>query len=542
MPPSTTFLKKTLLSLLGGAVLLYALAIWGEHRAKQWLDEKLAQSGVVRYRQMHLSLLAGNLSLDDVTIDWRWAEQGKRLHLISPKISVAGVSWRNLYFNQKLKLSGVRLQSPDMAIHDLPPPQAVIPAKPHTKMEPPLDILAIEVGSIVMESGCAEIYKPTGKNKEKAIVQAVDMDMVLSGTHFDMQGDLMSSARFGDVGIRLQDVALDNENLSHHLHLQHFSLSKADSLISLDGFSLTQHQPPNAFFQSLRFKEAWYEMTFPHITIRGWHFDDILSGRMRAAAIEVDSFGMHVRTNQNLVPDPQGYKRLPQEMLRNIPIALVVDSLVVRQGRLRFENLGVDKTEVGLLTFDPINASFRNVTNDSARIAQQKIMDVVATGYLQGKHPMYNHLWFDLTSPDNAFSFEGNAGKIPFASLNSFITPCADAVFDEGTINKISFRANADGTSANGSLTMDYEDLHFSLLDDEREHRKILSKVVDLLFVNEENDRSDEDFEKGVIHNLRKKNLSFFNYWWTSIQSGIRTSLVKEERLEKVKKIVGKDQ
>jgi len=538
MPP---FLKKTLLYLLIAAGVVCALAIWGEHRAKQWLEEKLAESGVVKYRRMHLSLLTGSLSLDDVAIDWRWVEQGKRLHLISPKISITGVSWRKLYFNRQLKLSDLRLQSPDMTMRDLPP-QPATPPKPPKKEEPTVRILSLEIGNAELESGCAEVYKPSPKGIEKAIVQAVDMDMSLAGVHFDMQGDVMSSASFDGVEIRLQDVAFDNENLSHRLHLQHFSLSKEDSLIRLDGFSLTQYQPPNEFFQSLQYKEAWYEMTFPHIAVKGWHFDDLLSGKMRAAAIAVDSFDMHVRTNQNLSPDPQGYKRLPQEMLRKIPIALVVDSLLVRQGRLRFENLGVDKTEVGLLTFDPINASFRNVTNDSARIAQQKTMEVVATGYLQGKHPVYNHLWFDLASPDNVFSFQGNAGNIPFASLNSFIRPCANAAFDEGTINRISFSANADGTTANGSLTMDYENLHFSLLDDERERRKILSRIVDILFVNEENDRSDEDFEKGVIHNRRNKHLSFFNYWWTSIQSGMRTSLVKEERVEKVKKIVGKGQ
>lgn len=535
----TPFIKKVLLSLLVAAGLLYALAIWGEHRAKRWLEDKLAASGVVKYSQMHLSLLAGDIALDDVEIDWRWAEHDKRLRLISPKISVEGVSWRNLYFNQKLKVSDVFLQSPDMTMRDTPP-QPATSADTSSAEIPKVKILSLEIGNAVMESGCAEIYKFSPKGIEKAIVQAIAMDMALSDIHFNMQGDVMSSATFDDVEIRLQDVALDNENLDHRLHLDNFSLSKKDSLVSLDGFTLKQYRSPNDFFKSLQYKDAWFEMQFPHTAIHGWRFDDMLSGKMRAAYIELDSFGMQVRTTQNLSPNPNKYKPMPQEMLQKIPIGVLVDSILMKHGKLRFENIGPGKTEVGVITFDPINATLYNVTNDSARIAEQKTMEVVAVGNLQGKYPIHNHLWFDLASTDNTFSFKGNASNIPFTSMNSFIKPTVNVYFDEGVINKINFSADSHGKIANGSLTMDYENLHFSLLNDERQRKKLLSKIVDLVFVSEDNNRSDEDFEKGVIHNIRNEHLSFFNYWWTTIQSGIRTSLVEEERFKKVKKFMAK--
>ncbi len=266
----------------------------------------------------------------------------------------------------------------------------------------------------------------------------------------------------------------------------------------------------------------------------------VKEGRFLAHAVQLTGLDLQVRTNQNLRPDPNGYKPMPQELLSKVSLPIVVDRVLVENSKLRFENIWPGKTEFGTITFDPLDITITNVTNDSARIAQQKTMRMDAVAKCQGKHRVQNTFWFDLSSPNSAFNFKGGATEFPFLSLNSFIKPYTNIAFEGGTIHKLLFEANGNANSIDGKLSMDYEGLDIALLDEERKKRRLLSKVVDVLFVNEDNDNSGEDFNKGEMHARRDMRLSFINFWWKSIQSGIKTSLLEDSTLERIDKFAKK--
>jgi hypothetical protein len=478
--------------------------------------------------------LAGNVSFSDATINWKWPEQGKQLSLQSPEIRLHGIGWRRLYFDKKLDIRSFHLQSPDVTVHDIPVDSTVnLTTPPSTSGLPKVSVLALEIGSATLDGGCIEIYSGKENLPGRPIVWANSMFISMDDLAFNLQSDEMLEPVFGEADLRLEDVAMNDRQDRHRYFLQKFHLNKRDSLIEFSGLKLDPKDSPGKFFNQMSYKKAWIDLNLSSAIVKGWNFGKMLQGEFIARTASFEGLEMKVRANQNLLPDPNAVRLMPQEMIHNIPIEFTIDSVVVKKGSLVFENIGPGKTEVGVLTFDPITAKITNLTNDSARIAQQKMMELDAVGFCQGKHPVYNHFWFDLASPSSAFSFKGNASNIPFVSLNSFIKPCTDVFFDDGVINNINFEVNADDRLATGSLHMDYENLDFSLLNDERERRKLLSKVVDLLFVKEDNKNKDEDFQTGNVYMTRDKRLSFVSYWWTSIQSGIKTSLLDGMLLKK---------
>jgi hypothetical protein len=537
----TLFWKKTLLFLLLAGVLGYFLAIWGERKLLNLVEEKIAANGILKYRKMDISLLAGNVSFTDASINWKWPEQGKHFNLLSPEIRLDGIGWRRLYFDKKLNIRSFHLQSPDVTVRDIPIDSSASTFVPDSIAGlPKVSVLALEIGSATLDGGCVEVY--TGKENiaGRPTVWANSMFISLDDLAFNLQADEMMEPVFGEADLLLQDVAMNDRQDRHRYFLQKFHLNKRDSLIEISGIKLDPKDTPAAFFNQMSYKKAWIDLSLPSAIVHGWNFGKLLQGEFVARTASLEGLEMKVRANQNLQPDPNAYRSMPQEMIRDIPVAFTIDSIEVKKGSLVFENIGPGKTEVGVITFDPITALITNLTNDSARIAQQKMMELDAVGYCQGKHPVYNHFWFDLASPVSAFSFKGNAAKIPFVNLNSFIKPCTDVFFDDGVINNINFEVNADNRLATGSLHMDYENLDFSLLNDDRERRKLLSKVVDLLFIKEDNDNKDKDFQTGNIYLKRDVRLPFLNYWWTAIQSGIKTTLLDGMLLKQADKRIEK--
>ena len=69
---------------------------------------------------------------------------------------------------------------------------------------------------------------------------------------------------------------------------------------------------------------------------------------------------------------------------------------------------------------------------------------------------------------------------------------------------------------------------------------KAVSKIVDLLFIKESNGNADKDFQEGNIRARRDARLPFLNYWWSAIQSGIKTSLLDGMVLKKAEKRLAK--
>ena len=226
----------------------------------------------------------------------------------------------------------------------------------------------------------------------------------------------------------------------------------------------------------------------------------------------------------------------PQEALLKAALGITIDSILVKNGQLEFENIALGKTRSGSASLDPLSAVFTNVTNDSARIRKQPILEVAVVGVFQGEHRIVNNFWMDLSSPVYAFSFKGRASEMSFAQFNGFMTPYSNVVFESGHITSIDFEVNADKSTARGKLNLVYDGLEFYWMNKKNKKSRFLSEVVDLLFVKGENDPLDKDYQKGKIYMRRDTTRPFFHYWGFAILSGLKTSILNDFALERIRK------
>jgi hypothetical protein len=142
----------------------------------------------------------------------------------------------------------------------------------------------------------------------------------------------------------------------------------------------------------------------------------------------------------------------------------------------------------------------------------------------------------NLDSPTYDFTYTGNVVSVPFTELNAFLAPTHNIAFESGIIKKLDYKINADKRTATGHLTLEYDNLEFALLDENNEKKKMLSRIVDLLFVPDNNNRADKDFQKGSVYAVRDTRRSFYHFWWSAIQSGIQSSILSDKSAERMAK------
>ncbi|MEZ4933827.1 MAG: hypothetical protein R2788_17110 [Saprospiraceae bacterium] len=492
-------------------------------KVKNLIQEKASASGILQYNKLELSLWKGDISLEDARINYKLIAQDKYLEASSPKLSIEGISWWQLIKTKKLFINDLYLFSPIINIKNFAPKddQPTIPDSTTSEA-----LTALELQHIHISDGSFLFFK----NKKDSIA-SIKLDTF--NLEFAEIKVSKNTPAIKDAIGTFKGLSFRTEKNLQRILIQQISFSKKDSLFEITGLKAVPQFDKTAFFQQIKYKKARLDLDFPNVKMEGWDFEKMLDKMLVARKMEVSDMSLQIMVNQNMQPDPNGYKFLVQEALAKAPFPITVDSIMIEEGRLLLEIVGPGKTKSGSLRFDPVEGYVTNVTNDSTRIAELKLMELEAIGWIDGKHQVSNHFWFDLASPSHVFTFTGNLSEMPFSGLNSFLRPCANVRFDGGRINRLDFEVNADKYRAHGNLNIQYDNLDFAILDNDREEKKIFSKLVNLLFIKEDSMEGSEDFRESNIYVKRDTTRSFFNYWWEAIQSGIKASFLKNLPFQK---------
>ncbi|NJM25020.1 MAG: hypothetical protein HC859_05450 [Bacteroidia bacterium] len=152
---------------------------------------------------------------------------------------------------------------------------------------------------------------------------------------------------------------------------------------------------------ALRFREKQRESDQFLIESRGLKGKGLTLVAGDAVSVHIDElttqFNLYAYRDKRL-PDDLRYKPLPVELLRRVPFDLHIDSLLIDSSRVVYEEVGEEATTAGVVTFDELHATLRDISSDSSTApllaAEAKFMN---TGFIRIKGRLSNnakpHCW-----------------------------------------------------------------------------------------------------------------------------------------------------
>ncbi len=528
--------------IIAGAVVLCAsafIALFGvtllERIIGQSVEKKIAVSPYFKCEEVVLKLRPASLIFRNAVLDIDLKAEAKHMEVKSSEIALDGINWFQFIFFKRLIINDLRIESPFVMLSEmLQMDSLAIEEKAHK-----IEISSVQIAHLSLDRGHFKTVKFPRDTVASMTADTFDIDMDGLSFEIDNKG---ASRTVKQLNLDIQNLRFHSDDKLHEIHLSRLLFSKNDDLITLTDLTVKPKYAKREFFAHVDKKRARLDFEFPEIVFHGWQFEQLLQGKFVASSAVINGMKLQVLANQNLPIDAKHYEPLPQEALLKASLGITVDSVLVKNGQLEFENIALGKSKAGLLSFNDLNAVFTNVTNDSARIRKQPILAVEVVGNFQHRHQITNNFWMDLSSPDYAFTFKGRTGAIPFTQFNSLLTPSSNIVFEKGSITKMTFEANANKSVARGKLNLEYNGLEFHWLNKNKQKSKSLSKIVDFLFVKDENNAEDLDFQKGEIYWRRDTKRPFFGYWWFAIQSGLKTSILSDFEIEIIRIMKSKKQ
>jgi hypothetical protein len=227
----------------------------------------------------------------------------------------------------------------------------------------------------------------------------------------------------------------------------------------------------------------------------------------------------------------ESYRYMPQALMQNAGVEVVIDSLMIRNGKVTYSefpekgmvpgNIFFTELQVGLYPFHLGKADGPYPIKESFLIGNMNLNGMAPLS-LQGR------MFFERPYP---MHINAQMGAFDLDLINSILESNAFVRVTSGQVRGADWSFVADDREAIGQMTIIYDNLSLELLDERtletgRGRKGILTFVLNTFAVKSQNPR--KILRKPLttrIYEPRDSTRFVFNYWWKASLSGLKGSL-----------------
>ncbi|MGB3851168.1 MAG: DUF748 domain-containing protein [Tunicatimonas sp.] len=278
--------------------------------------------------------------------------------------------------------------------------------------------------------------------------------------------------------------------------------------------------------QQLGTLTTWMEWKAGTVALQGVDFlgmTDSLVVQMRRASVE--QMELHLFRDLRLPSGEAQTRPLLPKLLQSVATPFGIDTLVLTDGLIRYEERRPSAEQAGYITFADLHASLRHVTNRTSDTTLVLEADVRTKFMNKGQATL--QFDFPLTDPHGEHRIRGEMDRMLLTALNPAVEPLAFASIKRGVANRLDFDMRLDDRSATGNVRFLYDDLKINLLKEEEPDKKKIVKswLANWLVIKESNPTRNKPLRPGPISIERDPTRSMTRYWWLALRSGLMTSV-----------------
>ncbi|SDM08456.1 hypothetical protein SAMN05421823_110114 [Catalinimonas alkaloidigena] len=329
---------------------------------------------------------------------------------------------------------------------------------------------------------------------------------------------------------RAEGFRIETPDSLYVLSIDSVGIDSDGGRLSLDSLHYTPLFKRSEMGKMLEKRNASTEVSVARVDLKGVDLKRLFRlNDCYVNEVDLDQIRLLSYKNKKLYEEKR-IRPLPQEILRELPIHVKIDSLKIKDGFIRYDELGEESIKPGYVTFERLNGVLRNLTNVPWMLDTGATATFDGSAYLMGQGRLDAHLKFMLGDSTDRFEVRGTLGKMDLTALNEMTVNRVFVRIKEGQNLRTDFHIVGNGERSGGELRWRYQDLKISVLngdkvlEDEESRRDIISFLANRLVLRSDNPKGD-DLRVGQIYFERNPQKSMFNYWWKSALSGMKHTL-----------------
>jgi len=329
-----------------------------------------------------------------------------------------------------------------------------------------------------------------------------------------------------DITTVFRDIRMKTANELYELSANELHFSSDARQMNIRSVKLTPRLNKNEFAQKAGYETDRFTVAIDEINCRQIDILKLNRGEsIEAQNINIAKPDINIYRDKRPPFPPNNQPPLPQQMVRNIPFPLNIDTLSISDGNIRYSERVPKANEAGFITFTDLQANLYPLTNIDEEADKQQPMTLTAETNIMDQAKLQAQ--FRFPGNTNQQQIKGSLQPMDMTSLNKALVPLAFVRIEDGQILGMNFNMELTDKHASGNVMLRYENLKISLLNKESSEENFGNKLKSLLAntfkVNSSN--TGDDPRAGKVDFKRDSTKSVFNYWWKSLLSGLKSSI-----------------
>lgn len=462
------------------------------------LNSKGVQAYQLRYDELNTNVFLGNIRLRQVAA----ISPNQHIAVQAESVTLSGLHYWTLLQKENITLSELRITSPSVTYQPKEKDTSSTSQNNTSSRTITIEQLTIEKGSFAMKDTSAQ----RSASLEDINIAVNDLIYPKKSNNPSLPFDCGSYELTGSDGF------YDLSPLET-ITFERIQLNPTEG--KLQQFTLRTKYGKKALSQKLAKEHDHYNLGVKNIVLTNWDVGiskDLPYFHLGTLQLEQPVFDVY---RDKLLPDDTSHKKLYNQALRDLPLALQVDSVRISDGTITYEERVKRDIEPESLLFTQLDATVQNLHSwgegEVTAHINAKLMD---------NGPFRLDWSFDPRNKANTFLVKGELSQFQSASINPFLKSNLNAEV-QGTVQQLYFTISGNELESQGDMKMKYDDFEFTVLKKNGLGvNKILTAVVNIF--TKDGHKTDEDgFRHGNFKVERKQDKSFFNYLWLNLQEGL---------------------
>ncbi len=534
------------------AVITAGLWYWNTHKKaiiKHKLETVILEKSdglyKIKYDSLDMDEIAGYLSVTNMNLSvdsTRYMElkaAGKEpsilLNIHIPGISVSGVKTPRALIDDEIVGRKLEIKSPVINIiytnSGKDSSRAIPPKEIYEQILGNLDLIQADT---VLITG-AQINTSSLQTKKTGIqIQGVSVTLVDVKVDSSSNADTTRILFAKESSFTCSKINWSSANKLYNYSIDSISMSSVSRHLHIKSFRLVPALNEEDFVNALPTQADRYDLSASDIQMQNIDLLQLFEENIMVDSILINAARLNIYRDLAIPRDKKNrVGSYPQQLMQKIPVSFRVGKIVVTNGFIEYKERHNISRLAGKIQYYNVNASISNFTNDKKKIAVNNVMTVDMNTRFLNKSPLHVTGQFYLLHPNGRFDLKGTFGAMDATLLNPIIERTGLTHIKTGKINGAEFSVQGNDYTADGTVTLLYEDLKVTALEKEKGssqlHKKPFSSFIVNILIKNSNPKKNEDIRVALVHLDRNTNSSLFNFSWKTILKGLKETVGLKE-------------
>ena len=548
--------QKRLLITVGviiGIVLLLALFVnqyWSPILAKEVKKTVLKSSDSlynINFSDANLHILRGEIEIYNITFkpDTAVYNRRKKLHLAPnnlvefhvKRLILYHIHPFSLYFHHKLDIGQVIFDEPEIMVsYQLNHTKDTTTKDNRTTWQKMSKTLrSIHIGQILL--GDVKLKYEDYSGNKLAISELKEMNLSATDLLIDSntQTDKSRLLYCRDIQAELNNYVGRSANGLYNYQVKSLRLSTQTSRLNMEGLDVSPVKSEVFFDKTYhdRFKIHLDSLQINHFDYLSYHKYRIVDAT--SLIISTGDVGIYGNPRQSPVQTDR-IKSFPHFALQQLTTNMNIDSIDARHINISYTEFNKKTNKTGTITFKNTKGHIVNVTTNKDSLQKNNICTARITSYFMNSGKLDVLFAFNLTDKNASYTYKGSLGPMNLQLVNQASMPLGLIKLNTGTLKQMDFDISASNKTANGKVSVLYNDLKVTVLKpdtahDRLKHMTIASLFANLLVLKHDNpDSEGEQPRSAHVRYFRPDTVAFFGSMWQTLLTGIKPCAGLDEK------------